>query len=77
MLSHAIMDMKEISRADMDIVAHMLSHTDWERHDKVMGDIFKASEAECLGKKNVFCIMPYQLAGINSAKKRRASPDEY
>ncbi|MBO5305219.1 MAG: hypothetical protein J6B12_00505, partial [Clostridia bacterium] len=25
-------------------VVHMLSHTDWERHDKVMADIFKASE---------------------------------
>ncbi len=44
MLSHAITDMKEIARADMDIVVHMLSHTDWERHDKVMGDIFRASE---------------------------------
>ena len=48
MLSHAILDMKEIVRAEMDIVVHMLSHTDWERHDKVMGDIFKASEAEGL-----------------------------
>ena len=48
MLSHAITDMKEIANADMDIVVHMLSHTDWERHDKVMGDIFKATEAEGL-----------------------------
>ena len=48
MLSHAITDMKEIARADMDIVVHMLSHTDWERHDKVMADIFKATEAEGL-----------------------------
>ena len=48
MLSHAIADMKEIAAADMDIVVHMLSHIDWERHDKVMGDIFKASEAEGL-----------------------------
>ena len=44
MLSHAIADMNEIARADMDIVVHMLSHTDWERHDKVMKDIFAASE---------------------------------
>ena len=44
MLSHAVADMKEIARADMDVVVHMLSHTDWERHDKVMGDIFRASE---------------------------------
>jgi len=48
MLSHAMADMKEIANADMDIVVHMLSHTDWERHDKVMGDIFRASEAEGL-----------------------------
>ena len=48
MLSHAITDMKEIAMADMDVVVHMLSHTDWERHDKVMADIFKASEAEGL-----------------------------
>lgn len=48
MLSHAIADMKEISRADMDVVVHMLSHTDWERHSDVMGEIFKASEAEGL-----------------------------
>ena len=44
MLSHAIADMHEIARADMDIVVHMLSHTDWERHDRVMKDIFAASE---------------------------------
>ena len=48
MLSHAITDMKEIAAADMDIVVHMLSHTDWERHDQVMADIFKATEAEGL-----------------------------
>ena len=44
MLSHAIEDMNEMAREDMDIVVHMLSHNDWERHDKVMADIFKASE---------------------------------
>ena len=45
MLSHAIADMTEMVRADMDVVVHMLSHTDWERHNLVMADIFKASEA--------------------------------
>ena len=44
MLSHAIADMQDIARSDMDIVVHMLSHNDWERHDKVMKDIFAASE---------------------------------
>ena len=45
MLSHAIEDMRNIARADMDIVVHMLSHNDWERHDQVMKDIFKATES--------------------------------
>ena len=44
MLSHAIQDMTEMAKADMDVVVHMLSHTDWERHNQVMADIFKASE---------------------------------
>ncbi len=48
MLSHAVADMKEIARSDMDIVVHMFSHNDWERHDKVMKDIFAATEAEGL-----------------------------
>ena len=44
MPSHARADMIEISRADMDIVVHMLSHTDWERHKTVMKDIFAMTE---------------------------------
>lgn len=42
--SHAVEDMREIVRADMDIVVHMFTHNDWDRHDKVMTDIFRASE---------------------------------
>ena len=41
MPSHARADMLEIAKADMDIVVHMLSHTDWERHKRVMKDILK------------------------------------
>ena len=48
MLSHAITDMKDIARADMDIVVHMLTHNDIERSFPVMKDIFKATEAEGL-----------------------------
>ena len=44
MLSHARADMKEIAKADMDIVVHMLSHTDWDRHKNVMKDIFAITE---------------------------------
>ena len=40
MPSHAREDMAEIAKADMDIVVHMLSHTDWERHKTVLKDIF-------------------------------------
>ena len=48
MTSRVIEDMKDIARADMDIVVHMFSHMDMERHSKAMGDIFKATEAEGL-----------------------------
>ena len=44
MPSHAMADMKEIAKADMDIVVHMLSHTDWDRHKNVMKDIFAITE---------------------------------
>ena len=48
MLSHVISDMHAMSMADMDIVVHMFSHMDMERHSKAMGDVFKASEQEGL-----------------------------
>ena len=48
MLSHVMTDMKDMARADMDIVVHMLTHNDIERSLPVMKDIFKASEAEGL-----------------------------
>ena len=48
MLSHAITDMKDIAKNDMDIVVHMLTHNDIERSFPVMKDIFKATEAEGL-----------------------------
>ena len=44
-LSHAMDDMRKIAAADMDIVVHMFSHNDWERHDTVMGDMFKLTES--------------------------------
>lgn len=44
MLSHVREDMKRISQADMDIVVHMLSHTDWERHKTVLKDIIAITE---------------------------------
>lgn len=44
MPSHVRADMAEIAAADMDIVVHMFSHTDWERHKTVMKDIFAITE---------------------------------
>ncbi len=44
MPSHVRADMAEIARADMDIVVHMFSHTDWERHKTVMKDIIAITE---------------------------------
>ena len=44
MPSHVKEDMREIAKADMDIVVHMFSHTDWDRHNVIMKDIFKITE---------------------------------
>ena len=44
MMTHVREDLKKIVDADMDLVVHMFSHNDWERHDTVMRDIFKATE---------------------------------
>lgn len=48
MPSHALNDMREIARADMDIVVHMFSHNDWDRHSNRMKDIFKITEDQGL-----------------------------
>ncbi len=44
MPSHVQEDMRRIAKADMDIVVHMFSHTDWDRHNVIMKDIFKITE---------------------------------
>jgi len=44
MPSHVRQDMREIAKADMDIVVHMFSHTDWDRHKERMKDIFAITE---------------------------------
>ena len=44
MPSHYRDDLKEMVKADLDIVVHMLSHTDWTRHKSVMKDIFAMTE---------------------------------
>ncbi len=44
MPSHYRADLEGMRRADMDIVVHMLSHTDWERHSKVIKDMCKMTE---------------------------------
>ena len=46
MPSKVAADMHEMSMAEMDVVVHMFSHMDMERHSKAMAEIFKASEAE-------------------------------
>ncbi len=45
MPTHVRTDMEKIAMADMDIVVHMLSHIDWERHKKVMEENFRITEA--------------------------------
>lgn len=44
MPSHVRTDMEEIARADMDIVVHMFSHNDWERHKRPMKENIRIAE---------------------------------
>jgi len=44
MPTHIRADMREIAKADMDIVVHTFSHTDWDRHKNVMKDVFAITE---------------------------------
>ena len=44
MPSHAREDIRKIVEADMDLVVHMFSHTDWDRHKYVMKDILAMTE---------------------------------
>ena len=45
---HAEADLEDMVRNGMDIVVHMLSHTDWRRHLNVMKDIVAISEEKGL-----------------------------
>jgi len=45
---HAQDDFREIANHNMNLVIHMLSHTDWDRHLHVMKDLVAMSEAEGL-----------------------------
>jgi hypothetical protein len=44
MPSHFREDVKEMVDADLDIVVHMFSHIDWERHSRIIGDMIAISE---------------------------------
>lgn len=44
MPSHYREDVREIVDADMDIVVHMFSHIDWERHSKAIKEMIEISE---------------------------------
>lgn len=41
---HARQDLMDMATHGMDLVVHMFSHTDWDRHKRVMGDIIAMSE---------------------------------
>ena len=43
-LRHVADDMAEMARHNMDVVVHMFSHNDWDRHLGVMSEICKISE---------------------------------
>ena len=44
MPAHARADLLDMATHGMDLVVHMFSHTDWERHGKAMKDIVAMSE---------------------------------
>ncbi len=44
MLHHVEHDMRDMADHNMNLVVHMLSHTDWDRHNRVMKDIVGISE---------------------------------
>ncbi len=43
-LHHVREDMEDIVKHNMNLVVHMFSHNDWDRHFKVMKDVVKISE---------------------------------
>ena len=44
MLHHAEADMRDMADNHMNLVVHMFSHTDWDRHCRVMKDMVEISE---------------------------------
>ena len=44
MPAHVHADMLDMATHGLDLVVHMFSHTDWERHGKIMKDIVAMSE---------------------------------
>ena len=44
MLNHVEADMRDMADHHMNTVVHMFSHTDWDRHCRVMRDIVGISE---------------------------------
>ena len=44
MLHHAQHDLLDMATHGMDLVVHMFSHTDWDRHKRVMKDMVTMSE---------------------------------
>ena len=40
MLHHAEADFRDMAAHNMNLVVHMLSHTDWDRHKNVMKTMF-------------------------------------
>lgn len=46
MLHHAQNDLRDMADHNMNLVVHMFSHTDWDRHSRVMKDMVEISK-EC------------------------------
>jgi len=48
LLSHIESDMKDIAQSRFNTVVHMFSHNDWDRHSKIMKEIFDITFAQGL-----------------------------
>ena len=51
---HARQDLLDMATHGMELVVHMFSHTDWDRHKRVMKDIFALTEKWNFSQGNIF-----------------------